>query len=234
MKCVQMVVLNEECLEIAVGEWYYMLKATIIPYDATCPSLKWTSSNSSIVSVNESTGWIRGVRQGVATVYATAQDGSRASDCCLITVSASVPVRSITLNETSVNLVKNQTFDLNATVSPSNATYQSVTWTSSKPYVASVNGSGLVTAKSKGATWVKATATDGSGVYGACSVVVSDSILVTGIDVFPASRTLLVGRQATLNASVWPTNAENKCVKWLSSDTSVATVNEISDLVQQR
>ena len=58
------------------------------------------------------------------------------------------------------------------------------------------------------------------------SMCCPDSILVTSIDVFPASRTLLVGWQATLNASVWPTNAENKCVKWSSSDTSVATVNE--------
>ena len=194
MAKIVMVVLNEECLTIDVGEDYYMLKADVLPTDADCSCLKWTSSNSNIVAVNEETGWIRGISTGTALITATAQDGSGVYDYCIVTVNPAVPVSSITLNKTSVSIEKGKTYDLNATVHPSNATYTSVTWTSTKPYVASVDGTGLVTAKSKGATWITAHATDNSGKIATCSVSVTDPppVAVQYVTLSPSEMTMNV------------------------------------------
>ena len=230
MAKIVMVVLNEECLTIDVGEDYYMLKADVLPTDADCSCLKWTSSNSNIVAVNEETGWIRGISTGTALITATAQDGSGVYDYCIVTVNPAVPVSSITLNKTSVSIEKGKTYDLNATVHPSNATYTSVTWTSTKPYVASVDGTGLVTAKSKGATWITAHATDDSGKIATCSVSVTD-VPVTGVTLSPSEMTMNVGQIFKFTEDVCPPNATNKTVTWSSSNPTVASVDGISGII---
>lgn len=85
-----------------------------------------------------------------------------------------VLVKSISLNETSVTLAVNNPFNLYATVSPSNATNQGVTWSSSNSGVATVNANGVVTAVSSGTATITAKAADGSGAKASCTVTVSD------------------------------------------------------------
>jgi hypothetical protein len=53
-----------------------------------------------------------------------------------------------------------------AIITPDNVTDTSVTWSSSNPAVATVNETGVVTAVSAGAVTIRATANDGSGIYG--------------------------------------------------------------------
>ena len=48
---------------------------------------------------------------------------------------------------------------------------------------------------------------------------------VQGISLSKTSLTLVKGNTATLTATVAPSNASNKQLIWLSSDTSVATVS---------
>ncbi|MCD7954086.1 MAG: Ig-like domain-containing protein [Synergistaceae bacterium] len=59
---------------------------------------------------------------------------------------------------------------LTATVKPDNATYKAVTWTSSDPAVAAVDGTGKVTALSAGTTVVTAKA---GGKSATCTVTVA-------------------------------------------------------------
>lgn len=77
---------------------------------------------------------------------------------------------SIYLNKHSVTIPANGTYQLTASVVPSNAT---VTWTSSATGKASVNSSGLVTAASAGTTIITAAITvDGVTYNDTCTVVV--------------------------------------------------------------
>ena len=61
---------------------------------------------------------------------------------------------------------------LTATVTPSNATNKSVSWTSDDTNVATVSGSGMVTAIGAGTATITVTTTDGSKTD-TCEVTVS-------------------------------------------------------------
>ena len=83
--------------------------------------------------------------------------------------SSSVPVSSIKISETSKNMVVDGKFTLTASVSPSNATNKTITWTSSNSSVATVS-SGKVTAKSPGTTTI--TAKSSNGKTAKCTITV--------------------------------------------------------------
>ncbi len=71
-------------------------------------------------------------------------------------------VTGITLNETSKELDIIDTFQLIATIEPTNATNTNIIWSSSNEEVATVNQKGLVTAKSIGETTITATTEEGN------------------------------------------------------------------------
>ena len=86
--------------------------------------------------------------------------------------SADVAVTSVSLNQTSVSLQKGSTATLTATVSPSNATDKTVTWTSSNTSVATVSN-GTVKAVAKGTATI--TATSANGKTATATVTVTES-----------------------------------------------------------
>ena len=69
------------------------------------------------------------------------------------------------------------TCQLTATTLPSTAR-SAVSWSTGNPAVATVGASGLVTPTGYGKTTIKATATDGSGIYGTCSITVRNPSVV--------------------------------------------------------
>ena len=136
-----------------------------------------------------------------------------------------IPVTSITLNKTSLSLQTGQSETLTASILPTNATNQTVTWSSSKESVVTVD-SGKVTAKAKGNATITCTANDGSGVTATCAVTVTDPIIkVTSITLNKTSLTLEVEKSETLTATVKPDNATDKTVTWSSDKKSVAIVD---------
>ena len=81
-------------------------------------------------------------------------------------------VTGITFDNPSLSLKAGETKTLSVTVAPSDATTQSVTWSSSNPSVATVSASGVVTAVGSGTALITVTSTDGGGVKASCSVTV--------------------------------------------------------------
>ena len=79
-------------------------------------------------------------------------------------------------------------------------------------------------AHSAGTAIITATACDGSGKKGTCTVSVNAPVPVTGIEVCPASKTMNVGDTDYLCATVYPYNATDKSVIWCSSNENVAEV----------
>lgn len=84
---------------------------------------------------------------------------------------AFIPVERVSLDKSEQDLVVGETTVLVATITPSNATDRSVTWSSSEESVASVSSSGVVTAISVGSTTITVSTTDG-GKVAACMVTV--------------------------------------------------------------
>ena len=86
---------------------------------------------------------------------------------------AQVKVNSVTINPSTVKLTsKGQTAQLSVSVLPSNAENKSITWNSSNTNVATVSSDGFITALANGNTTIIATALDGSGKSGSCTVTV--------------------------------------------------------------
>ena len=99
----------------------------------------------------------------------------------IITPETPVKVTSITLNKptTTLNVGTTETLKVDA-FAPDDATDKSVTWSSDKDAVATVDENGLVTAVAVGTAVITATAKDGSGVTDKCTVTVSVPGLLSG------------------------------------------------------
>ena len=147
------------------------LMLTVTPEDFT-DEVVWKSSDTAVVPVSD-TGLVKAVGVGTATIKVSV---GKASASCKVTVLQ--PVTSISLNRSSLTMEATDTFQLQASVYPSNAADQRVQWTSSDPAVASVDENGLVTALKKGTSTVTAAALDGSGVTRTCQVTVSNTAYI--------------------------------------------------------
>ncbi len=223
MICINSITICPENITITKGKWYYGAYAEICPTNATCKCLTWHSSNSNVASVTEN-GYICGVSEGVAVIYATAQDGSGAVGFCNVTVVAPVKVSSVTVSPSTKMANAGDTFGLLATVCPNNAEDKRVRWTSCDCSIADVDYlTGCVTAKKAGTTCICANAIDGSGVSGCCEVAVQN-VLISKVTINPVNKIMAVGSATTLTATVLPANANNKTIVWSSSDENIATV----------
>ena len=85
---------------------------------------------------------------------------------------ASVSVNSVTVDPASLSLTVGDSSKLTATVAPTTATNQNVTWSSSDASVATVYTDGNVTAVAEGTATITATTEDG-GFTATCTVTVS-------------------------------------------------------------
>lgn len=196
----------------------YQLSAIITPSDAS-KSLRWTSSNPNVATVNNN-GLVTGRSSGTSTITCTTTDGSNLSASCTITVAQLITSISI---QGSLEMNTGNTYRLSVSISPASATGKSLKWNSSNGNVATVSGDGTVTAKSPGTANITCVTTDGSKKSATCTVTVKQG--VTGITLNKTSATIGVGNSTQLTANVSPSNATNKSVKWNSSNTGVATVN---------
>ena len=198
----------------------YTLTATVVPSTATDKSVNWTSSNSKVATVTTD-GVVTGVSAGSAVIIAVTVDGGFIAKCS-VTVVKKVDVTGVKLNKTSLSLNKGDEYLLDATVSPSNASNKSITWTSNNTKAAKVSANGLVTAVGNGAAIISAQTNDG-GYVAKCTVNVTAQ--VTGIRLSPSEFRLAKGASKTVIANIFPSDAANRKVTWSSSDTKVVTVN---------
>ena len=164
--------LSESTLTLNSGSTA-QLTVTATPPDALNPSVTWSSSDESVATV-DATGLVTAVAGGTCTITAAAVDGSGKTATCQVTVVQLVT--GITLSETSLRLESDGYKKLTATIEPSNASNKEVTWTSSDENVAEVTKTGGVAAIGEGQCTITCAATDGSGVFATCSVVVRNNV----------------------------------------------------------
>ena len=132
-----------------------------------------------------------------------------------------VRVESVSVSPSSKELGIGETVQLSAQVTPSTATKKDISWSSSKPSVASVSPSGLVTGVGEGTATIMATA---DGKKGECKVTVVGAL--SGISLSKTTLNLAVGDSETLTATPVPASATPKgTLQWSSSDPQVASVD---------
>lgn len=149
----------------------------VSPPKTSNKSVTWSSSDSSIVSVDSN-----GVITGVATpahgttettvITVTTDEGGYTAQCTVTVSEKPVAVTGVTLSSsaTAIQLGGVQ-LQLTATVIPSDATNQNLAWTSSNSNVI-VDGSGRVMAAAAGTAIVTVTTVDG-GYKASCTVTVT-------------------------------------------------------------
>lgn len=136
-----------------------------------------------------------------------------------LTVSA-IPVTNIALSEASISMQVEGTHQLNATVTPSNATNTDYVWASLDESIATVSESGLVTAVAVGGTTITATAQDGSGVYGSCTVTVTAKPSTTDYDIDATTTT-----QVTTNSTSTVTFTNSPVTVTIAKSSSNTNAN---------
>ena len=140
-----------------------------------------------------------------------------------VAVTRTVFVETVSMDQSYVYLDKGKTAELIATVTPSYATNKTLRWETGDASVATVSQSGVVTARGAGTTCICAYAQDGSGKRDCCEVVVN--VPVESVTMATSQRTMRVGQSIKFVATANPTHANNRLLRWTSSNTAVASVD---------
>lgn len=161
------------------------LKAVFEPSDATIQEVTWSSTDTNIAEVDKD-GNVTAKRNGSATINIITINGNKTATC---TVTVTIPVTGVTLTPETVELKVGETKNLIITVAPETATNKKYTYTSDKESVATVDNTGLITAKSVGTAKITVTTEDGNKTA-TCTVTVTkptavDDAALATISVFP-------------------------------------------------
>lgn len=168
------VTLNKRTLALKPGE-NEMLIATVSPVTAANKSLRWTSSNTDVATV-DANGKVTAMANGMAVITVSTVDGGFTAQCT-VTISEKqtevVAVENVKLNKTSLTLDIGESESLMATVTPEDAANKNMTWSSNDEDVASVDAKGKVTAISRGTATITVRTEDGN-FAAQCKVTVTD------------------------------------------------------------
>ena len=149
--------ISPNSIEIDVGETANV-SANVSPYDAEYSYINWSSTNSGIalVSGSKSSASITGVAAGTTKVSATTDNGK--SGYCNVKVWGTSPTAVSISGESSVYI--GYTKQMTAVFTP-DAHHSTITWSSDKTAVATVNQNGVVTGMGSGTAVITAKTTNG-------------------------------------------------------------------------
>ena len=195
-------------------------------------TVTWASNNTGAATVS-ATGSVTAVAPGTATITATS---GAAHGTATITVKL-VPVVTVEVNPGALALFTGETSQLGVVAQDSDGntlslTGRTVTWKSNKTTVATVSGTGLVTARAVGSAVITATV---DGQQGFASVTVA-LVPVASVNVTPALDTLVLGKAVTLAAQTLDSVGHvltGRAVLWSSSNENVALVSSTGRVVSQ-
>ena len=121
---------------------------TVVSPENAQPVLIWKSNNEEVVEVN-STGIIVAKKVGITTVEVSSQNNKKAYITVEVVANNNGQLTLISLNKTSTQIIKGESEQITATISPQNAS-ETLQWNSNNMDVAEVNTVGLITTKKTG------------------------------------------------------------------------------------
>lgn len=196
------------------------IRYSVLPGNATNTNVTFKSLNEKVATV-DANGVVTGVSEGNADIVITTEEGGFEAKCTVRV--DGIDARGIErVGDKTVTMGLNQTRQLQVKITPSDTTNKNVQWTSSNNSVATVDSNGVVTSKNSGSTIITATTHNGLKT----EFFIEVETPVTNITLNSNEINLNPGGTFKLDATVNPSNASNKNIKWISANESIATVDQ--------
>ena len=196
------------------------IRYSVIPSNATNTNVTFKSLNEKVAIV-DANGVVTGVSEGNADIVITTEEGGFEAKCTVRV--DGIDARGIErVGDKTVTMGLNQTRQLQVKITPSDTTNKNVQWTSSNNSVATVDSNGVVISKNSGSTIITATTHNGLKT----EFFIEVETPVTNITLNSNEINLNTGGTFKLDATVNPSNASNKNIKWISANESIATVDQ--------
>ncbi|QWG10183.1 Ig-like domain-containing protein [Flammeovirga kamogawensis] len=138
------VTISEWLREVEIGQTL-PVTAIVAPENAYNKDINWTSSNTSVASVNNS-GIVTGVSLGTTVIRATTQDGGLFAEVTVQVKSQVIVQPTQIFIPSEVTIFPNGTLQVEAIFTPEWTTEKNINWASSNTALATVNANGLVSA----------------------------------------------------------------------------------------
>ena len=196
------------------------IRYSVLPSNATNTNVTFKSLNEKVATV-DANGVVTGVSEGNADIVITTEEGGFEAKCTVRV--DGIDARGIErVGDKTVTMGLNQTRQLQVKITPSDTTNKNVQWTSSNNSVATVDSNGVVISKNSGSTIITATTHNGLKT----EFFIEVETPVTNITLNSNEINLNPGGTFKLDATVNPSNASNKNIKWISANESIATVDQ--------
>lgn len=196
------------------------IRYSVLPGNATNTNATFKSLNEKVATV-DANGVVTGVSEGNADIVITTEEGGFEAKCTVRV--DEIDARGIErVGDKTVTMGLNQTSQLQVKITPSDTTNKNVQWTSSNNSVATVDSNGGVTSKNSGSTIITVTTHNGLKT----EFFIEVETPVTNITLNSNEINLNPGGTFKLDATVNPSNASNKNIKWISANESIATVDQ--------
>jgi uncharacterized protein YjdB len=180
----------------------------ITPANATNQNVTWSPGNQAIATVSND-GVVTGVGAGSTTVTVTTEDGGISASSNITVNSLVVSVTGVSLNQVSTSMEVGGTLELEATITPADATNQILSWTTSNSSIASVDD-GIVSAISAGLATIIVITQDGN-YTDTCNISVIE--IPIELNAFSGNRnnlTLNFNQEVTISSFNISGNQNNK------------------------
>ena len=196
------------------------IRYSVLPGNATNTNVTFKSLNEKVATVDANVV-VTGVSEGNADIVITTEEGGFEAKCTVRV--DGIDARGIErVGDKTVTMGLNQTRQLQVKITPSDTTNKNIQWTSSNNSVATVDSNGVVTSKNSGSTIITATTHNGLKT----EFFIEVETPVTNITLNSNEINLNPGGTFKLDATVNPSNASNKNIKWISANESIATVDQ--------
>ena len=221
-EAVESVTMDPKKVTLGIGK-YETIQALVKPSTLKGVALKWVSSNEKVLKITEEgklSATVQGVSGGTAVLSAINQENIVVGFCEVTVVQ---PVTGMRLSEESVTSKIGERVQLRASITPTNATNQNVTWKSSNTSVATVSDNGLITMRSPGTASIICTSVDNPTVQAFCNVKVLKPVKSVSLDI--DAKEMYVGENYRLTYLITPADASTTEVTWTTTNKSVVAVD---------
>ena len=213
----------------------FMIEPTIKPSNATDKSVKYTSSDDTIATVNE-IGYVTLHKAGNVKITAVSNANDKASGVMNVTVTDStIPVTHIVRNSEVNQVSVGGTIDLSGTAMPDTATHRSITYVSLNPEIASINNTtGILTANRKGTAKIYAITDAGNYKEEYTITVDAFAFPVSAIMNIPSILNISIKDEPyTINPQAFPDYAFDKNLTYtITSGSDIITFDETAKTIK--
>ncbi|MBP7179682.1 MAG: Ig-like domain-containing protein [Dysgonomonadaceae bacterium] len=212
------IVLNTTNQELKIGD-EFQLTATIEPENTTDKSITWESNDDKIATVTEE-GLVKAVGVGKAIITVTS---GNVSVTCNIEVEP-IQVTGISLSHEDIEIEITDEFELQATISPEDATNKKIIWSSSDEKIAKVSENGLITGLGEGKTIITAKSEDGGH-----TAQVNVTVNIKGIKLVPNNISLAFPNGGEIIYVFSHNNKVYLGATWTSDNPEIAAVTAVTE-----